>query len=191
MKKRININFSNKTFYTISALAIIALFAIGVYAYGGTSPSTMGHTFGEIEPPSGCDSGEFLRKISEGIGWDCSLEGISNTPSDIKITSSSHNGDFGGYAAMNDWIQTNGCSGGYHVCDGAEITKYLQNGNSLPGPGWYNSGGLTDGTIYGDCLGWTLSTLDNYGIIFSLDDDVSAPQRITCASNYYVLCCKY
>ena len=48
-KKRLTINISNKVFYTFSALAIMALLAIGVYAYGTNNPSFFGHSAGEID----------------------------------------------------------------------------------------------------------------------------------------------
>ncbi len=87
MKKRINIKFSNKTFYTFSALAIIALLAMGVYAYGGTSPSTMGHSAGEINgvckwagvgagwidcPPTQEDLGMYIRSSDNALCYETS-----------------------------------------------------------------------------------------------------------------------
>ena len=51
----------------------ILVFAVGVYAYGGTSPSFMGHTMGELAPPSGCTDGILMYS-----GW--SWIWTSNTP---------------------------------------------------------------------------------------------------------------
>ena len=103
----------------------------GWEAYGGYWPLTINlenndATFGgSLSVPRG--------NLSVGgsiYGW--------NVPSDVKETSATHNGNFGGYKAMYDWIQSNGCSG-YHVCDATELTRYSQR-STAQFYGWYNSG---------------------------------------------------
>ena len=47
--KQVNINFSNKMFYTLVVMMVFVLGAIGVIAYGGSQPSVVGHSAGEIE----------------------------------------------------------------------------------------------------------------------------------------------
>jgi hypothetical protein len=51
MAKKIQINMSNKVFYTFIALGIFILLGIGVFAYNSqlNSPSVFGHTIDEIE----------------------------------------------------------------------------------------------------------------------------------------------
>jgi hypothetical protein len=48
---KIQINFSNKWLYTFIVIGILAIIGIGVYAYGGSEPSVMGHSLGELEVP--------------------------------------------------------------------------------------------------------------------------------------------
>src|SRR3989344_4288872 len=44
----LTINFSNKLAYTLVAIVILGLVAIGVNAYGTNNPSVMGHSPGEL-----------------------------------------------------------------------------------------------------------------------------------------------
>lgn len=63
------INFSNKFAYTIIVLVLLILVAIGINAYGGNTPSVMGHSANELAPPTGCNANQFLRFT--GTTWDC------------------------------------------------------------------------------------------------------------------------
>lgn len=73
MKKKkgieIKINFSKKWFYTLIAIAVLAIIGIGVYAYGTSDPSTFGHSLGEIET---CAEGETLQVVDGE--WACVTE---------------------------------------------------------------------------------------------------------------------
>ena len=51
--EKIEINIPNRVFYSFLFLISIILFGVGVYAYGGTNPSVMGHSIGELAPPGG------------------------------------------------------------------------------------------------------------------------------------------
>ena len=46
--KRIKINLSNRWLYTFTIFGLLAIVAVGVYAYGTSSPSTFGHSSGEL-----------------------------------------------------------------------------------------------------------------------------------------------
>lgn len=70
MNKKIEVNISNKLFYSLIVLITVILVGVGVYAYGGTAPATMGHSMGELMPS--CN------------GW---LRGISNDPNSWTCTS--------------------------------------------------------------------------------------------------------
>ncbi|GEM_PF-2494410 len=51
---KIEINISNRIFYSVLFLIAIILFGVGVYAFNYPGPpSVMGHTMGELQPPSG------------------------------------------------------------------------------------------------------------------------------------------
>lgn len=46
---RIEINIDKKHFFLLTGLFALLVCGVFVYAYGGTQPSVMGHSFGEIE----------------------------------------------------------------------------------------------------------------------------------------------
>jgi hypothetical protein len=66
--EKIEINVSNKLFYSVITLIAIILVGVGVYAYGGTAPATMGHTLGELIPSCGG-----MIKGTSGVAnsWSC------------------------------------------------------------------------------------------------------------------------
>jgi len=118
-----------------------------------------------------------------------------NVPSDVKMTSTIHNGNFvtgsNGYQDMKTWIQSNGCSG-YHVCSASELTAWAQNGGMISGSGycWYNSGVMDSegGAWYNDCDGWT-----NWGNTFGGNIwQTNTPRLVhtTCSQSFPVCCCK-
>ena len=113
-------------------------------------------------------------------------------PSDIKLTTAVHDGNFGGYAAMQTWIRTNGCNG-YHVCDGMEIARYLQNGGVLtlaPDQAGWVMDGTGIATDPGDCAGWTYNSFAfaNTWYRDGIDGETFPVVQI-CMDNYAVLCC--
>jgi hypothetical protein len=67
--RQIIFKFSNRAWYTFITIGILLLIGVGVYAYGGTQPSVVGHTFGEIQPPTGCTSNQVLQW--SGSAWRC------------------------------------------------------------------------------------------------------------------------
>lgn len=62
-------SISNKFAYTIIALCIVILLAIGVYAYGTNNPSVFGHSIGELAPPTSCTANQVLTWT--GSAWSC------------------------------------------------------------------------------------------------------------------------
>ncbi|MCL5018278.1 MAG: hypothetical protein M1416_00720 [Candidatus Pacearchaeota archaeon] len=73
--KFIQINLSNRGLYTFIILGILTILGVSVYAYGTNAPQTFGHSIGEMAPPTGCDSGQFLKL--DGANWICSEIGIT------------------------------------------------------------------------------------------------------------------
>jgi hypothetical protein len=71
MKKRlsININFTNRFLYTFISVVIILIVGVSVYAFGTSTPSTFGHSVGELAPPTGCNANEILQW--SGSVWAC------------------------------------------------------------------------------------------------------------------------
>jgi len=213
MKKRkgltIKMNFSNRWLYTLIAIGILAIIGVGVYAYGTTVPSTFGHSAGELAPPSPCISNQVLQW--SGTAWTCiTLPSQAQWPylQDIKVTTATHNGNFGGYQTMYNWIQANGCSG-YHVCTPNEVTNALQIGTNPLADNtgaWYNAGvaatypkGTDSSVIVNDCQGWTYAGDSAMGTLFYKVNTVyqgtlynyTQPSDTYCSvSTGRVLCCK-
>jgi len=70
MKKKrgltIKINFSNRWLYTFIVLGILAVVAVGVYAYGTSTPSTFGHSIEEIDFSEGMTISSGGLNVSSG-----------------------------------------------------------------------------------------------------------------------------
>ena len=176
MPINLNLKVEKKHLYLFSAI-IIFLVGVGVViGYGGNQPSVHGHDLGELN----------LTGFSGGGGY--------YVPSDVKATTATHNGNFGGYKLMNDWIQTNGCLG-YHVCDNIELIKYITQTGANPTEGWVNEGGgqerHRDGSLDQDCKGWTSITGGDYGAygVYWVTTDKYFTSNV-CATSRAVLCCK-
>ena len=201
----LNIHLSNKVFYSFLAVFIVAVFGVGIYAYGTSNPSDFGHSLGEVDFPS-CSDGQVLKYSSGSLSCGSDDVGGSTVP-DIKRTNSKHNGDFGGWKGMNDWIQNNGCSG-YHVCTSHEVMSYLSKnvgfsmldyGNGInPDRAWYYSddSSLDEGYTKESCFNWDNANPDYNGlsnigpVVLSDRNDKGAISRVRCDYNNYVLCCK-
>lgn len=95
-KRASKFNISNKLAYTLIVILSIVLIGVGVYAYGGSAPSTMGHSAGELAPPASCTAGQTL--TWSGSAWTCLLlnptsaswtttqpDGTSSTISELKV----------------------------------------------------------------------------------------------------------
>lgn len=95
MKKKrgikIKIELSNRWLYTLLILGILAIIGVGVWAYGTSSPSTFGHSGGEINVDN-----TFCNRIT---GHNC---GYDSTGSGPKYDS--------GYLRKS----RSGCATGYH-----------------------------------------------------------------------------
>ncbi len=63
--------FQNKLTYTILVVLTVVIIAIGINAYGGSSPSTVGHTFGELTPPTGCTANQVVKYTGGSPAWSC------------------------------------------------------------------------------------------------------------------------
>lgn len=89
-KKELVIKIDRRLLYTFIVLGILAVIGVGVYAYGTSSPSTFGHSLGEID---------FSQTITEDItttgkvsaseiclGTDCSTSLTSKGKAVYEIT---------------------------------------------------------------------------------------------------------
>ncbi len=115
-------------------------------------------------------------------------------PTEVTWTNATRNGNFGGYQAMNSWIQQNGCYG-YHVCDGGEIARYQQHhgliGN-MP-PSWFHLGVAAQysGGAAHDCHAWTSAASTVLGAVTRNVSGSIGPSWNWCNSLMNVACCKY
>lgn len=144
-----------------------------------------------------CTVGNYISAINADGTVVCkedSTGGATGTyyyPTDIKLTNTTHDGNFGGYAAMNDWIQTQNCSE-FHVCESEEITSAIKNGITAPSNpiAWYNEGSYS--FVYGtsiqvtDCNGWTNSATNVGGHVWR-----NYPGHSQCINSNPVMCCKW
>ena len=148
MKKRLSkkFSFSNRLSYTIIAIIALALISVGVYAYGGTTPSVMGHSIGEVAPPSSCSSGQVLSWT--GSAWSCTTVSSSSSP----ITSMTSL-----YHTYNDCnpnfrIVLNCPSGKYPISGGCSAAANNPLVTSEPSYG---------GNLYPGQNGWACNTLNS------------------------------
>jgi len=78
--KKLVINFSNKTAYTVIAIVVLVMLAIGISALvPGTAPNP-GHSLEDVAPPFGCASGEYLRWNNPN--WEC----VGNSDVQSRVT---------------------------------------------------------------------------------------------------------
>jgi hypothetical protein len=91
-------NISNKFAYTIIALCIVILLAIGVYAYGTNNPSVFGHSIGELAPPTSCAANQVLTWT--GSAWSCTTPSSASSMGIDWIKTARGGGP--------DWIPTSG-----------------------------------------------------------------------------------
>jgi len=62
--KKVIINLSNRTFYTLISIGVLVLLGVGVYAFGTNDPSVFGHSIGEIDWNSGVISNLAINTIT-------------------------------------------------------------------------------------------------------------------------------
>ena len=86
-------------------------------------------------------------------------KGLVKYPERVKQTTEQHNGDFGGYKAMNDWINGHGCphSEGWHVCQAWELDYLFSRFKGVD-----NSRLCGDGTCRGRYISGLYSTGEAY-----------------------------
>lgn len=66
--KKHKTNISNRVLYTLIAIGILAIVGIGVYAFGGTQPSVVGHSAGELDLSGGVNGNAVFNKNVSILG---------------------------------------------------------------------------------------------------------------------------
>jgi len=115
-------------------------------------------------------------------------------PSDVKVTSATHDGNFGGYDGIYNWIQSNGCAG-YHLCSLGEVIAWVQLGNDpSPVDGAFFATDVTYTTYIPNCDSFTAS--NDHCYILSAPNSASPFKMAAkwvqngCLTARYVACCK-
>ncbi len=128
--ERERVILSNRTIYTLIAFGIIILFGIGVYAYGGTQPSVVGHSVGEIEEADPT----VTASVKDGIAWSeisgiprGFADGVDNGTIVSNLTVGSTQGYIITGGAERHFVNT-GDINSYYAC-----SKW---GNGICGSGW-------------------------------------------------------
>lgn len=70
---RIELNIEKKYAFMIIALFSALTGMLVVYAYGGNTPTSVGHSIGELDKPASCLAGQFLQWTASG--WTCANGG--------------------------------------------------------------------------------------------------------------------
>ena len=141
MKKKIsfNINFTNRAIYTLITFSIFLLIGISVFAFGTSSPSTFGHSAGELDLSSGVNGDAlFLGNVKTNGNMDVA-GGIKvgtiatcdeNTEGFQRYNSESKKIEF---CNSTDWGEMSGGVEGIGGVSYEGVTPVLRNGN-LGGP---------------------------------------------------------
>jgi len=152
----------------------------------GNISFSMDSVEGDFEVGGSLIVDEDLRVSGQIYGWA--------VPTDVKITNSTHNGNFGGYKAMNDWIQDNDCAG-YRVCDVYEVGRWeMAGGTMAKNNAWVNAYAWHHHSdAQRDCEGWNSSSASFRGMRFNGAGPGTAYLfgSSTCSTSRPVMCCKY
>ncbi len=127
-RRGIQINFTNRWLYTFITVFLLAAVGVGVYAYGTSTPTTFGHSAGELAPPTGCASGQFLQYTNSS--WTCaSPSSFPACPSGSTLTFTytylDVGGDtYGGQTYLADCDSSKCDKAPADSCDGNWISQY-------------------------------------------------------------------
>ncbi|OGZ27466.1 MAG: hypothetical protein A2365_03275 [Candidatus Nealsonbacteria bacterium RIFOXYB1_FULL_40_15] len=172
------------------ALAVNNSFVAGAIGIGGAVPNVAG--------------GEDLRAdgdiCTNAGGGKCLSSAGRYVPTSVKTTTATHNARFAdsgvGFDEIQAWIESNGCSGGYHVCTAEDVMGYMTfMGTELP-TGWIQDVSSLEwhrsGSWAGNCRSWTSNAVFSdeapRGVIWSSTSHVV--DWASCHQNLHVLCCK-
>src|SRR3989344_4983017 len=99
---KIQSNFSNRAMYSFLSIFILVLVSAIIFAYGTLTPSSFGHSFSELAPPTNCGTNQVPQWT--GSSWGCTpaggggvIEGdtiiLGDTYTVINISSSNSTGE--------------------------------------------------------------------------------------------------
>jgi len=108
--KKVIINLSNKTFYTLVVIGVLVLLGIGVYALSPGETPNPGHNIQDIGPPLDCESGEVLQYDGDTETWACTSAGGVDTRCDEE---GNCDNVCIGQECQSSWPSAGGCPTGY------------------------------------------------------------------------------
>ena len=143
MKKRlgsINVNVSNRAFYSILLLSISILVVSVVLAFGTTNPTTFGHSAKELDLSSGVD-GNAVFNGNVGIG-------VSNPSARLDVAGELKVGNTGLSCDSNrkGFLRSNSADGNLEFCNGTVWGQVTGAANG----GTYYAGSLVNGVHTGE-----------------------------------------
>lgn len=137
---------------------LLAAMLLSATLYSNAAVAACGSPTGD-EGDVAYDSANKKMQFCDGTNWlDFGGGGATPvTPVDVKFTTSTHDGDFGGWAAMFAWVQANGCSG-YEICRANDIMKFIEHGGTIADVGQVRTIDIATGAP-GDayCSDWNSS----------------------------------
>ncbi len=102
--KKLQINFTDKWFYTFVVVISLIIIGVGVYALTPGGSGDPGHNIDSVGPPSGCVANEYLQW--DGSVWTCAEGGSGGDMSNVAFTNISETFDENLIIAKNLTVDT-------------------------------------------------------------------------------------
>ena len=87
----INLNFNNRTIYTLVTFLFILIIGVSVYALTPGIAPNPGHLIDNVAPPTGCNPGEYLQW--DGVNWGCADLSINTSALQERVIGSCSPGE--------------------------------------------------------------------------------------------------
>ena len=170
---------------------VIALFAHGIAHAACTSPAG---SEGDVRYDT-TDKGFYF---CEGAMWlGLCVSRLPATPTDVRVTTASHDGDFGGLGSVRTFIAANGCAN-HRPCHLEDIQRYSMSQSSAytpPADAWIAAGqrytveSILPLLVEPTCGDWTSNSAGLLGAVLRAADGKIGYGD--CGDSFPVLCCAF